>query len=320
MTIFGCDFSSFQGNPDWAAVDTETAFGWEKATQGTWYVNPYWNGPEGHNKAAMTARKSATGFIPGVYHFLEAGNASAQADFFASHAGNLDGWAIMVDVEPTSTSRPTLADAKAFVSRCRHHYPHHPVTGYIPKWYWGNQDTTFVDALFASSYVNGTGTPSQLYAKVTSSMWDAYGGRTPALLQFTDQAEVSGVSGLVDCSAFRGTAGQLRTAITPPPPSQEEDSMMLKNGTDEETIICFAGGSRSFIALGSDNTRTDSPQPVLRVAMHDANKGWSQVAKLTLPPSSKATVRFEESHVNMVGVVRAGNNAGDDVSVGFNLG
>lgn len=320
MTIFGCDFSSFQGNPDWAAVDTETAFGWEKATQGTWYVNPYWNGPKGHNKAAMAARKSATGFIPGVYHFLEAGNASAQADFFASRAGNLDGWAIMVDVEPTSTSRPTLADAKAFVSRCRHHYPRHPVTGYIPKWYWGNQDTTFVDVLFASSYVTGTGTPSQLYAKVTSSMWDPYGGRTPALLQFTDQAEVSGVSGLVDCSAFRRTARQLRTAITPLPQSQEEDFMMLKNGTDAETIICFVGGSVSFISFGSDNTRTDSPEPVLRVAVHDGDKGWSQVAKLTLPPSSKATVRFEETHANMVGVVRVGNNGGDDVSVGYNLG
>lgn len=321
MTIFGCDFSSFQGNPDWAAVDTETAFGWEKATQGTWYVNPYWNGPKGHNKAAMARRRSASGFIPGAYHFLEAGNAGAQADFFASHAGNLAGWAIMVDVEPTATSRPTLADARAFVSRCRHHYPRHPVTGYIPKWYWGNQDTTFVDVLFASRYVLGTGTPSQLYAKVTSSMWDGYGGRRPALLQFTDQAEVSGVGGLVDCSAFRGTAAELRNAITPAPAAvEEEDLMMLEKGTGAETIICFARGSKSFIAFGSDNTRTNSPQPVLRVAMHDADKGWSQVSQLTLPPSSKATVRFEEAHVNMVGVVRAGGDDGDNVAVGFNLG
>jgi GH25 family lysozyme M1 (1,4-beta-N-acetylmuramidase) len=319
MTIFGCDFSSFQGNPDWAAVDSETAFGWEKATQGTWYVNPYWNGPKGHNKAAMERRKSVSGFIPGVYHFLEAGHAAAQADFFASHAGNLDGWGIMVDVEPTATSRPALADAKEFVSRCREHYPHHPVTGYIPKWYWGNQETTFVDVLFASRYVTGTGTPRQLYAKVTSSMWDAYGGKKPALLQFTDQAEVSGVGGLVDCSAFRGTPAELRKEITPAPP-EEEVRMMLKDGTGAETIICFVGGSKSFISFGSDNSRTNSPDPVLRVAVHDRDKGWSQVAQLTLPPSSKATVRFEETHVNMVGVVRSGGNDGDNVSVGFNLG
>jgi GH25 family lysozyme M1 (1,4-beta-N-acetylmuramidase) len=323
MPIFGCDFSSFQGNPDWAAVDRETAFGWEKATQGTWYVNPYWNGPKGHNKSAMAARESASGFIPGAYHFLEAGNAAAQADHFASHAGNLAGWAIMVDVEPTAASRPTLADARAFVSRCRKHYPHHRITGYIPKWYWGNRDTTFVDVLFASRYVSGTGTPAQLYKKVTSSMWDGYGGRKPALLQFTDQAEVSGVGGLVDCSAFRGTPAELRKAILPAHPAakeEEEDRMMLENGAGAETIICFVKGSRSFIAFGSDNSRTNSPRPVLRVAMHDADRGWSQVAKVTLPNSSKAAIQFERKQVNMVGVVRIGDNEGDNVPVGYNLG
>lgn len=326
MTVFGCDFSSAQGNPDWAEVDRMTSFGWEKVTEGTWYVNPFWNGPDGRNRAAMEARADATGFIPGAYHFLEAGDGAAQADHFAAHAGNLHGWAIMVDVEPTARSQPGLADARAFVSRCRKLYPRHPITGYIPQWYWGDRRTTFIDILFASRYVFGTGTPSELYKKVTPRMWEAYGGRTPALLQFTDRAIVSGVAGLVDCSAYRGTTHELRRLLLPTPPhppaaTEEDEEMMLQNGSGTETIICFTGGTRSWIAFGSDNTRTQSPQPVLRVAVHDADKGWSQVEQqLVLPPSSKATVHFQEKHVNMVGIVRIGGNDGDNVPVGYNLG
>jgi hypothetical protein len=54
--------------------------------------------------------------------------------------------------------------------------------------------------------------------------------------------------------------------------------------------------------------------------MHDANKGWSQVQRLTLPNSTKASVHFEQNQVNMVGVVRVGDNEGDNVPVGYNLG
>ena len=64
-------------------------------------------------------------------------------------------------------SEPTAADAHACVARLRELYPSHPVIGYIPQWYWGNQSTRFVDVLWASDYVTGTGPPAALYAKVT---------------------------------------------------------------------------------------------------------------------------------------------------------
>lgn len=208
MTIFGADASSAQGAADWAHAGGH--FGWEKATEGIGYVNPYWPAA----KIALQARAQADGFVPGAYLFLHESNAAAQADHFAATAGDLTGFAIAVDVEPTGTSRPTPLDAATAVEQLRKHYPQHPVGGYIPHWYWGSQDTTFVDYLWASEYVSGVGTPEQLYPHVPVSWWDPYGGRGPALLQFSSRAVVAGFSGLVDVSAWRGTQAALRELVT----------------------------------------------------------------------------------------------------------
>jgi lysozyme len=212
--MFGIDASRYQGTVNWATVDQSTGFGFEKVTEGHTYVNPFWAAA----KTAMTARAQASGFVPGAYLFLRAGDGAGQADWFAKNAGNLDGFAIAVDIEPSGTSKPTLADGKACVARLRQLYPHHPVGGYIPHWYWGTQDTTFADWLWASNYVAGTGGPRDLYAKVPASYWDAYGGRDVSLLQFTSSATVLGVSGVVDCSAFRGHAADLRKLVLPAAP------------------------------------------------------------------------------------------------------
>src|SRR5260221_2007376 len=161
--IFGVDAASMQARVDWATVDKTTAFGFEKVTQGTGYTNPFW----ADAKTQLLARAAASGFVPGAYMFLEQGNATAQANHFAAVAGDLKGFAVFADIEPTGSSNPTLADAKECVHRLRELYPHHPVGGYIPHWYWQDQDTTFVDWLFPSHYVNRTRTPPQLDAKVT---------------------------------------------------------------------------------------------------------------------------------------------------------
>src|SRR5260370_27410963 len=57
---------------------------------------------------------AATGFVPGAYMFLEQGNATAQANHFAAVAGDLDGFALFADIEPTGSSHPTL-DRKSVV-------------------------------------------------------------------------------------------------------------------------------------------------------------------------------------------------------------
>jgi lysozyme len=273
---FGIDASSFQGNPDWALVDAITSFGWEKVTQGSprtasrGYINPFWAGPAGHNKRALVARAAASGFIPGAYHFLEAGDGAGQADFFHRSAGNLNGFAVAVDVEPTANSRPTTADAHAFVARLRELYPHHPVTGYIPHWYWDGQGTRFVDVLWASNYVTGAGTPAQLYARVTPAQWAAYGGRVPALLQFTSAATVPGVPGRVDCSAFRGTVDGLRALLLP-----DSNSLLSPEEMMQPAFLVKGAGAVTPVAIpnGAKRIRFFSNRPAtVRVDLVGVNE------------------------------------------------
>lgn len=210
MTLFGIDASSFQGDVNWAQVDATTAFGFEKVTQGTNYVNPNW----AHAKTGMANRAAATGFVPGAYLFLEQADGAAQAVWFHKHAGNLDGFAIAVDVEPTGNSSPTLGQARACVAKLRQLYPGKPIVGYIPHWYWGGQDTTFVNVLWASNYVTAApASPAAMYTHVTDAQWVGYGGKNPALLQFTDKAVVPGVAGHVDCSVYRRGADTLRPLL-----------------------------------------------------------------------------------------------------------
>jgi lysozyme len=232
MTIFGIDAASFQGQVNFGAVDAITAFGWEKVTESTNYVNPFWPAA----KAAMLERAQATGFAPGAYLFLHEGAGAAQADWFAENAGDLDGFGLAIDVEPSGDSRPDHATAAACVARLRQHYPGHPVGGYLPHWYWDNADTRFVDWLWSSAYVSGTGSPGFLFPRLPASAWNGYGGRDPAVHQFTSSAVVPGVGGLVDCSAYRGTPAQYAAltrdavVVLPPPPSPPavdwQDSVM----------------------------------------------------------------------------------------------
>jgi peptidoglycan hydrolase-like protein with peptidoglycan-binding domain len=227
------------------------AFGWEKATEGTGYVNPWWPAA----KIALQARAKADGFVPGAYLFLRESNAEAQADHFAATCGDLTGFAIAVDVEPTGTSRPRPLDAAAAVARLRVHYPAHPIGGYIPQWYWGTQETTFVDYLWASHYLMMTGTPDQMYPHVPGSWWGGYGGLSPALLQFSSHATVAGIPGLVDVSAYQGTQVKLRQLVTgvKPAPISWEDAMMQKLPSIREG----ATGAHVWTVQNLINARTE---------------------------------------------------------------
>jgi GH25 family lysozyme M1 (1,4-beta-N-acetylmuramidase) len=210
MTIFGIDASSNTGSVNWAAADPETGFGFEKVTEGTHYANPFWPAA----REALSARAKATGLVPGAYLFLDAGaSGAAQADWFASCAGNLDGFAIAADFERAPDGPPALGQAQACVARLRSHYPHHPIGLYAPHWFTGGEDLSFGDWLWASSYVIGTGSPQALYAKVPGIFWAQYGGRSPLLLQFTSSVRVAGAAGPADCSAFKGTQAGLRAAV-----------------------------------------------------------------------------------------------------------
>jgi GH25 family lysozyme M1 (1,4-beta-N-acetylmuramidase) len=95
--VRGIDVSSWQGNVDWNQVAAAGAsFAYAKATEGTSYVNPYF---DGQYKGAKRA-----GLYAGAYVFArpDSPDSVAQADFFIDHAQvAIDGKTLppMLDVE-----------------------------------------------------------------------------------------------------------------------------------------------------------------------------------------------------------------------------
>jgi GH25 family lysozyme M1 (1,4-beta-N-acetylmuramidase) len=80
----GMDVSSHQGNVNWSAAWNNGArFAYVKATEGTYYTNPYF--------AQQYNGSYNVGMIRGAYHFAIPNNSggATQADYFVNHGG---GW------------------------------------------------------------------------------------------------------------------------------------------------------------------------------------------------------------------------------------
>jgi GH25 family lysozyme M1 (1,4-beta-N-acetylmuramidase) len=81
----GIDISSYQGNINWGSVAPYIDFSYAKASEGTYYTNPYFYnqyvGPHDY------------GVIRGAYHFAIPNNSSgqSQADYFIKHGGAWSG-------------------------------------------------------------------------------------------------------------------------------------------------------------------------------------------------------------------------------------
>ena len=80
--VHGLDVSDHQGNVDWSSVAADGGrFAYIKATEGTYYTNPYF--AQQYNGA------HDAGLFRGAYHFAIPSDSSgaAQADYFVSHGG-----------------------------------------------------------------------------------------------------------------------------------------------------------------------------------------------------------------------------------------
>ena len=122
MTIFYPDISGYQ-----AGIRITSPAVVCKATEGTGYENPDYVPAQG--------RAATAGAFFGAYHFLQQGNAYAQAQ----HAFNVVGKNVplMLDweSEPDIKSYPTVSDALNFINYYR------SLGGicyvmYLPQWYW----------------------------------------------------------------------------------------------------------------------------------------------------------------------------------------
>ena len=207
MTIFGPDVSSYQHGIDVAALPDP--FVLLKVTEGTYYADADYEGWLGQ---AKTSGKLAV-----AYHFVVAGEApDDQAAWIAAWIVDAS-LPLMLDVEPTGSSRPTLPQVLALTDRCAAHGLR-PRLAYLPRWYWsqiGSPDLTPLKtrgiALVSSAYPGGAGYPGD-----GAAGWQPYGGMTPLLYQYTDHA-VEGGQLVGDMNAFKGTREQLAAFLGAPP-------------------------------------------------------------------------------------------------------
>jgi len=151
----------------------------------------------------------ANNFPVVAYHFVTTDPAAEQAQCCTSAVGT-SGVPIMLDWEEEGGNWANYeAVYNAFIAAGIN-----VRLQYIPQWYWeeqGSPSLAGVTGLVSSSWVSGTGYASVLYPGPTWAGWDSYGGATPVICQFTNSAQVAGMT--CDADAFQGTLSQLQTLL-----------------------------------------------------------------------------------------------------------
>lgn len=290
-TIFGPDISSFQSGLNLSRL-AAASFVIAKTTEGTYYTDADYQAWRG--QAAKLSKPFAW------YHFLSGENSASQAAHTAANVGNmaLPG---MLDAEPEGLFYPTLKQIIDYIDAA-HGEGLNLRLLYLPRWYWeqiGSPSLSEVSArgvhLVSSQYPGGTGAPQKIYPGDGAAGWESYGGMTPLLYQFTNQASDGGQP--LDYNAFRGTTAQLVTALQPqstepatPPPAppstpDPEDDMpafaqgQITAGASAETIILpppansgTAGWGNVWFSLGADFGTAN-----VRVAIFTHGQGWSHI-------------------------------------------
>lgn len=250
MTIYFPDVSNHEGG---LIIQPATVAVIAKATEGTFYTDPYY--------ANFKAQAAKVGAIFVAYHFLHAGNTDAQAQLAYSVVGpNVP---LMIDFEPTTNSNPVMADCLAFRSayeklggKC--------VLTYLPKWYWTQIGMPSLSVLAPMGLIASDYT---VYSD-SGPGWEAYGGVTPLVWQYTDRLSYGGQS--VDFNAYRGTVAQFQVLVDPtpvpdpPPPaptpvpvSPEDDDMpqqieALDDHPSGKYSYMFPLGQYHEVAFGVD--------------------------------------------------------------------
>jgi hypothetical protein len=278
MTIFGPDISSYQSGLSLARL-TSASFVMAKTTEGTYYTDADYQAWRG--QAAQLGKP----FV--WYHFLSGESAAAQAQHTAANVGNsaLPG---MLDAEPAGSFSPSLAQIIAYVDAA-HAAGLNLRLIYLPEWYWQQIGSPSLSALaergvslVSSAYPGGSGSPSGIYPGDGAAGWRSYGGMTPLIYQFTNQASDGGQA--LDYNAFRGTTAQLVAALDASTALEDDDmptfaTGVVAPGPNAVTVVLpppansgTAGWGNVWFTLGSDFGTA-----IVRVAIFTHGQGWSHI-------------------------------------------
>ncbi len=234
-TLFGVDVSNNNFSSNQAAIDFVSqlpgeGFSWveQKCSEGTYYRDPYW--------PVIQQWCKANNFLAIPYHYVTTEDPAAQAANFVANAGGAT--TVMLDFEANSGDLNNFwAVVNAFNA-----LGVNVTLGYIPRWYWeqiGSPDLSALAAngigLVASNYPHAGGDYAwSLYVNDdggdSGPGWNAYGGASAQIWQFTDGAVVGGIN--VDANAFRGDVAQLAALLDGrPQPAPVKHAIITLNGT-----------------------------------------------------------------------------------------
>jgi GH25 family lysozyme M1 (1,4-beta-N-acetylmuramidase) len=250
MPLYGVDVSSFQGSPDYAKVKASgVTFVIAKATEGVGYTDPTY----ARNRAAIRD----AGLIPGAYHFLRGTHdGPSQAEAFVRTADPHAIHALDVECLEDVHKLNRHLDVPGFLHRYRELLPGRTILIYTGRDFWtacagtATPGTTYGPLWAAGAVPNA-------YVRAAGSLptqWASTGGHPTsglpwagwtswAICQFTDHAQVPGISGGVDGDAFTGTLDQLK-ALTG---SQEDDMPTLDEigSLIDAKLAAILGGNKT---------------------------------------------------------------------------
>jgi len=274
VTLFGPDISNnnFGGedNPDLAAAAAFVnalpgeGFSWveAKSSMGSDFIDPTW--------ATIYQTASAIGLLVVAYHYVDTSDPAAQAQTCASALGGAD-VPVMFDFEDDSGDFDNFQAVLAAFQAAGFNV----ALSYIPEWYWediDSPDISGVPGLVSSAYSGGSGAASTIYAEDggdDGEGWDGYGGATPVIWQFTDQALIAGLD--VDCNAFIGELSDLQAVLgiqqegpfSMLTQQQQQDIYNMVLWTYQQVVGILTNNPGNVTALSGSPTPTGTGWPQL---------------------------------------------------------
>lgn len=245
MTIFGSDVSHYDAPDARKMFDDGIVFQTHKAggDSNDAELGQWWTYARGYRDRVML----------GAYWVLRPDRwASAVADadrFIARLDSQCSGWRdlpfiLQADCEKwggNAATVPTVTEVNAFCDRLATRAPQlHPIA-YMPDWVYGDLSRLRYP-LWSSKYVAGSGGYRSLYPGDSSAKWASYGGKSPAVLQYSSSATIGGQT-TCDANAFRGTLDQLKALLAPGFTATKEIDM-----ADANDIMAFLEYDRKVLS------------------------------------------------------------------------
>jgi peptidoglycan hydrolase-like protein with peptidoglycan-binding domain len=219
MTSYVADIASFQQGLVPAELRPTCVALEIKATQGSTYVDP--------DYAGWLTEAKTTGLIPIAYHYLDGTAPAAQAAWLKAHIVDTT-LPVMLDFEEGGFQQALeVADAMTTAGL-------RPKLLYFARGRWETLGSPALAAPLATrglSLINAAypstaaGTAVALYPGDNAPEWAPYGGVTPLLWQYTDNAELA--EQRIDVNAYKGTGTQLAALLGETAPKQPAATPVL---------------------------------------------------------------------------------------------